>query len=97
VAVLPISERFNAYAQQVSDALNRADIRAAVDDRNETIGKKIRENELKRIPYLLIVGEKEEAGNQVSVRKQGEGDKGTMSITDFAQFLNEEINKELAI
>ncbi|MDR0581627.1 MAG: threonine--tRNA ligase, partial [Prevotellaceae bacterium] len=95
VAVLPISERFNGYAQQVSDELNRADVRAAVDDRNETIGKKIRENELKRIPYLLIVGEKEEAVQQVSVRRQGEGDKGAMSVADFAQFLMKEITKEL--
>ncbi|MDR2359195.1 MAG: threonine--tRNA ligase, partial [Prevotellaceae bacterium] len=90
-----ISERFNAYAQQASDALNGAGIRAAVDDRNETIGKKIRENELKRIPYLLIVGEKEEAAQQVSVRRQGEGDKGAMSIEEFTKFLTEEIAKEL--
>ena len=93
--VLPLSERFNGYAQQVSDALNRADVRATVDDRNETIGKKIRENELKRIPYLLIVGEKEEATQQVSVRRQGEGDKGAMSIAEFAKFLMKEIAKEL--
>ncbi|MDR0694659.1 MAG: threonine--tRNA ligase, partial [Prevotellaceae bacterium] len=97
VAVLSLSERFNGYAQQVSDALNRAGIRAVVDDRNETVGKKIRENELKRIPYLLIVGEKEEAAQQVSVRRQGEGDKGAMSIAEFTKFLTEEISKELAM
>jgi threonyl-tRNA synthetase len=96
VAILPIGERFNGYAQQVCQALNAADIRAAVDDRNETIGKKIRENELKRIPYLLIVGEKEEAAGQVAVRKQGEGDKGAMSAGEFITFLTVEINKELA-
>ncbi len=80
VVVLPISEKFNEYAYRVSRELNAADVRAIVDDRNEKIGKKIRDNELKRIPYLLIVGEKEAENDEVSVRKQGEGDKGTMKI-----------------
>ena len=93
VVILPISEKFNDFAKKVCNFLNNSDIRAAVDDRNETIGKKIRENELKRIPYLLIVGEKEEAANVVSVRKQGEGDKGQMSAQDFAAMLTDEINK----
>ncbi|MCM1484441.1 MAG: threonine--tRNA ligase, partial [Muribaculaceae bacterium] len=80
VVVLPISEKFNDYARTVADTLAEADIRAIVDDRNEKIGKKIRDNELKRIPYMLIVGEKEAEKGEVSVRKQGEGDKGTMKI-----------------
>ncbi len=82
--VLPISEKFNDYAYEVAKQLNAADVRAIVDDRNEKIGKKIRDNELKRIPYLLIVGEKEAENGEVSVRKQGEGDKGTMKIATFA-------------
>ena len=69
----------------------RADVRAIVDDRNEKIGKKIRDNELKRIPYMLIVGEKEAQNDEVSVRKQGEGDKGTMKITTFAKYLTDEV------
>lgn len=91
--VLPISEKFNDYAYQVAKDLNAADVRAIVDDRNEKIGKKIRDNELKRIPYLLIVGEKEAQNGEISVRKQGEGDKGTMKIATFAENLAEEVNK----
>lgn len=91
--VLPISEKFNDYAHQVANQLNIADIRAFVDDRNEKIGKKIRDNELKRIPYLLIVGEKEATNGEVSVRKQGEGDQGTMKIATFAQKLTDEVNQ----
>ena len=82
--VLPISEKYNDYAFEVARQLNEADVRAIVDDRNEKIGKKIRDNELKRIPYLLVVGEKEAQNGEVSVRKQGEGDKGTMKIANFA-------------
>jgi threonyl-tRNA synthetase len=92
VVVLPISEKFNEYAYRVSRELNAADVRAIVDDRNEKIGKKIRDNELKRIPYLLIVGEKEAENDEVSVRKQGEGDKGTMKIATFAEYLTQEVN-----
>lgn len=87
VVVLPISEKFNDYAQKVSEFLNRSDVRTEVDDRNEKIGRKIRDNELKRIPYLLIVGEKEEAEGLVSVRAQGEGDKGQMSLEAFRDFI----------
>ncbi len=89
--ILPISEKFNDYAFQVAKQLSAADVRATVDDRNEKIGKKIRDNELKRIPYMLIVGEKEAENNEVSVRKQGEGDKGTMKIATFAENLAKEV------
>jgi len=95
VVVLPISEKFNDYAHEVARQLNIADLRAIVDDRNEKIGKKIRDNELKRIPYMLIVGEKEQLNNEVSVRKQGEGDKGSMKITTFAQYLTDEVNNSI--
>lgn len=89
--ILPISEKYNDYAKKVCKSLNNCDIRAFVDERNETIGKKIRENELKRIPFLLVVGEKEETGGLVSVRRQGEGDKGTMTAEEFAAMVNEEV------
>ena len=85
--VLPISEKYNDYAQEVARQLNIADVRVQVDDRNEKIGRKIRDNELKRIPYLLIVGEKEAEDGLVSVRAQGEGDKGQMTIAEFAAFM----------
>ena len=91
--VLPISEKFNDYAHKVAEELNMADVRAIVDDRNEKIGKKIRDNELKKIPYLLIVGEKEAQNGEVSVRKQGEGDKGTVKIATFAENLTREVNE----
>lgn len=95
VAVLPISAKFNDYAQQVASQLAEKDIRAIVDDRNEKIGRKIRDNEMKRIPYLLIVGEKEAENGEVSVRKQGEGDKGSMKIATFAANLNAEVEELL--
>jgi threonyl-tRNA synthetase len=91
--VLPISEKFNDYAYDVARRLNEADVRAIVDDRNEKIGRKIRDNELRRIPYLLIVGEKEAENDEVSVRKQGEGDKGSMKISNFAAELTAEVNE----
>ena len=94
--ILPISEKYNEYAQNVSEFLNNSDIRSLVDGRNEKIGRKIRDNELKRIPYLLIVGEKEAEAGQVSVRKQGEGDKGTMTIEEFADFLKNEVKEQLS-
>jgi threonyl-tRNA synthetase len=94
--ILPISEKFNDYSKKVLEELRKFDIRCQIDERNEKIGKKIRDNELKRIPYLLIVGEKEEAGNTISVRKQGEGDMGSMSAENFARYLNEEISKQLS-
>ena len=89
--VLPISEKFNDYAFEVVKELDRHGVRAIVDDRNEKIGKKIRDNELKKIPYLLIVGEKEQENGEISVRKQGEGDKGSMKIVNFADALNAEV------
>ena len=89
--ILPISEKYNDFAKKVSDILNNSDIRTAIDDRNEKIGRKIRDNELKRIPYLLIVGEKEMESNSVSVRKQGDGDKGMMSLEDFASMIQKEV------
>jgi threonyl-tRNA synthetase len=91
VAILPISEKFNDYAEQVKEYLRLHDVRALVDDRNEKIGRKIRDNEMKRIPYMLIVGEKEAENGEVSVRKQGEGDQGTMKFEDFAKKVNEEV------
>ena len=89
--VLPISEKFNDYAFEVVKELDKYGVRAIVDDRNEKIGKKIRDNELKKIPYLLIVGEKEKENGEISVRKQGEGDKGSMKIVNFATALNAEV------
>jgi threonyl-tRNA synthetase len=91
VAILPISEKFNDYAEKVRAYLDMNDVRAIVDDRNEKIGRKIRDNELKRIPYMLIVGEKEAENGEVSVRKQGEGDKGSMKFEEFANILNQEV------
>ncbi len=95
VVILPVSEKYNEYAKNVLNFLNNSDIRAVLDDRNEKIGKKIRDNELKRIPYLLIVGEKELESNEVSVRKQGHGDQGTMKLEEFAGFINSEIENML--
>ena len=91
VAVLPISEKYNDYANRVAAVLNEQGVRATVDMRNEKIGRKIRDNEVKHIPYLLVVGEKEEADGNVAVRKQGAQDLGTMSIDDFAKKINEEV------
>ncbi len=95
VVVLPISEKYNDYARTVSNILNFSDIRSVVDDRNEKIGRKIRDNELKRIPYLLIVGEKEAESATVSVRRQGEGDKGAMTAQEFAALVKEEVKMQL--
>ena len=93
VVVLPISEKYNDYAHKVADYLDANDVRAVVDERNEKIGRKIRDNELKRIPYMLIVGEKEEENEEVSVRKQGEGDKGSMKFTTFVAEIQEEVRQ----
>ena len=95
VVVLPISEKYNDYAAHVVEYLNRHDVRAQIDDRNEKIGRKIRDNELKRIPYLLIVGEKEEAEGLVSVRAQGEGDKGQMTLEAFRDLIAELVRGEI--
>jgi threonyl-tRNA synthetase len=96
VVILPISEKFHDYAEKVSNFLNNYDIRTLKDERNEKIGKKIRDNELKKIPYLLIIGEKESESGTVSVRRQGEGDKGVMDMEEFAMFIKEEIARETA-
>ena len=96
-AVLPISEKYNEYAKKVSDVLNNYDIRGLIDDRNEKIGKKIRDAELAKRPFMLIVGEKEFNSEQVSVRQRGEGDKGAMGIKDFAELVNKLVEKELVI
>jgi threonyl-tRNA synthetase len=96
VVVLPISEKYHDYAEKVLNFLNNYDIRTLIDSRNEKIGKKIRDNELKRIPYLLIVGEKEESEGTVAVRKQGEGDQGTMKLETFRDFITHEVKKQLA-
>ena len=95
VVVLPVSEKYNEYAHSVLKTLKQQDIRGEVDDRNEKMGRKIRDNELKRIPYLLIVGEREAENNEVSVRKQGDGDKGTMKVEAFADELKKEIEEML--
>jgi len=93
--ILPISDKFNDYAGKILEILNNSDICTLIDDRSEKIGKKIRDNELKRIPYLLVIGEKEVENGTVAVRKQGEGDKGSMKIDEFVSFIRSEINKEL--
>ena len=95
VAILPISEKFNDYAQQVVKYFTEQDIRATIDDRNEKIGRKIRDNELKRVPYMVIVGEKEAAEGLVSMRKQGGGEQATMKMEDFASRINSEVAQML--
>ena len=95
VAILPISERFNDYAYEVKNILERQEIRAYVDDRNEKIGRKIRDNEMKKTPYMLIVGEKEQAERKVSIRKQGAGDGGSMTIDDFAATIVSEVKSQI--
>jgi threonyl-tRNA synthetase len=90
-AILPVSDKYVEYAQQVQQQLAVDDLRGIVDDRNETIGRKIRDNELKRIPYLLIVGEKEAEAGTVSVRRQGEGDQGALSISAFADMVKAQL------
>ena len=95
VAILPISEKFNDYAQKVRQYLDKQGVRALVDDRNEKIGRKIRDNELKRVPYMVIVGEKESAEGLVSMRKQGGGEQATMSMEEFAQRIYAEVAEQL--
>ena len=95
VAILPISEKFNDYAQEVRKYLDKQGVRALVDDRNEKIGRKIRDNELKRVPYMVIVGEKEAAEGLVSMRKQGGGEQATMSKEEFAKRINDEVAEQL--
>jgi threonyl-tRNA synthetase len=93
VSILPISEKYNDYCENLSKLLKNYDIRASVDSRNEKIGKKIRDTELNKIPYMLIIGEKEAEENMLSVRKQGEGDLGSFSIEEFASIINKEIEE----
>lgn len=95
VAVLPISEKFKEYTEKVSDKLINSDIRSFIDDRDEKIGRKIRDAEVKKVPYMLIIGEKEQEGNLVSVRKHGQGDLGQMTAEAFVQLLNNEMNQEI--
>ena len=93
VIIIPVSDKYSDYANRVAAELDAADIRCEVDNRNETLGRKIRDNQFKRIPYMLVVGEKEAAAGEVSVRKSGEGDLGSMKIANFAQLLTDEVNK----
>jgi threonyl-tRNA synthetase len=95
VVIIPVSEKFNDYAEKVLKYLNNCDIRSLIDQRNEKVGKKIRDNELKKIPYLLVVGEKEEISDTVAVRRQGDGDRGSMRLEDFADMLVKETEKQL--
>ncbi|MFI5219338.1 MAG: threonine--tRNA ligase [Bacteroidia bacterium] len=95
VIVLPISDKFNSYAKKVSQLLNNSDIRTLIDERDEKIGRKIRDSELRKIPFMLIVGEKEEKENAVSVRKHGEGDKGSLNINEFINTIKDEIKKQV--
>ncbi len=95
VAILPISEKYNEYAKQLAKYFDSKGVRAKIDDRNEKIGRKIRDNEMKRIPYMLVVGEKEQAEGTVAVRKQGGGDQGSMSKEDFAKKINDEVAEML--
>ena len=95
VAILPISEKYNDYAKKVQEYLDAKDVRAYIDDRNEKIGRKIRDNELKRVHYMLVVGEKEAADGLVSMRKQGGGEQASMKMEDFAQRINDEVKEQL--
>ncbi|MBR6494463.1 MAG: threonine--tRNA ligase, partial [Prevotella sp.] len=95
VAILPISEKYNDYGQRVADYLAENDIRATLDDRNEKIGRKIRDNELRRIPYMLVVGEQEAAEGLVAMRKQGGGEQATMTMQEFAARVNAEVAQML--
>ena len=96
VSILPISEKYNDYARKVASQLDAAGVRALIDDRNEKIGRKIRDNELKRVPYMVVVGEKEAADGTVAMRKQGGGEQATMSVADFAKRINDEVAAQLA-
>ena len=96
VTILPVSEKYTDYAKKVCDLMNNSDIRASIDDRNETIGKRIRESELKRIPFIVIVGEKEMNENTVSVRRQGSVDLGSMPTENFIRIVCDEVKEQLA-
>ncbi len=96
VKILPISDKFIMYAENVLSKLKNADIRAEIDDRSEKIGKKIRDTELAKVPYMLIIGEKEVTENVVSVRRQGKGDAGASTIDDFITLITEEVNNRIS-
>ena len=96
VAILPISEKYNDYAHEVQNYFNSVGVRAIIDDRNEKIGRKVRDNELKRIPYMVVVGEKEAAEGLVSMRKQGGGEQATMTKEEFAKRINDECEAQLS-
>lgn len=96
IIILPISEKYHAYASELHKTLLQADISGTVDERDEKIGKKIRDAEVKKIPYMLIVGEKEASENAVAVRKHGEGDVGTMKKEAFIEFFKEKIANEIS-
>ena len=93
-AILPISEKYNEYAQKTLNLLSQSGIRGFLDDRNEKIGKKIRDNELKKVPFMLVVGEKEEAEGKIAVRAHGKGDIGVFSVSDFTTYVNELIEND---
>src|SRR5574344_395906 len=95
VKILPVSEKFNDYAAKVAEYFDSVGVRATVDNRNEKIGRKIRENEMKRIPYMVIVGEKEMGADTVSVRQQGSKDLGTMKVAEFAKFIQDKVKEEM--
>ena len=95
MAILPISEKYNDYAKQVGQYFDIVGVRSVIDDRNEKIGRKIRDNELKRIPYMVIVGEKEAAEGLVSMRKQGGGEQATMKMEEFAKRITDEVADQL--
>ncbi len=97
ITILPISEKYNDYCKNLLQLLNNYDIRGFVDDRNEKIGKKIRESELNKIPFMLIIGEKEAKNNELAVRKRGDGDLGAMSLENFVKIINDKIESELAL
>ncbi len=96
VIILPVSEKFTDYAQKICELMNNSEIRASVDDRNETIGKRIREAELKKVPVTVVVGEKEMASDSVSVRRLGGKDEGTMSVGEFIKLISDEVAQQLA-
>lgn len=93
VKILPVSDKYNEYAQEIAQFLEISDIRALVDDRNEKIGRKIRDAEVTKIPFMLIVGEKEATSGELSVRRHGEGDLGTMTRQEFVQSIEKEISQ----
>ena len=95
VAILPISEKYNDYAEKVQDYFATVGVRSIVDNRNEKIGRKVRDNEIKRIPYMVIVGEKEAAEGNVAMRQQGGGEQAVMSMEDFGKRINAEVSEQL--